>query len=356
MDIGLNGGATPPRLPPAAQHLAVMAAAEEYFAAGWVLVPLLPWSKKAFRREWNHRRNTVTTTAALQGPLSGEAYGGNIGCALQYSRICTVDLDNYEKAVVFFAKHGIDIPALMEAPDSVQSYGGKEGHRKLWFRLPDDVPFLPHVKRDDSDGFELRCATTGGTLTLQDMLPPSIHPDTGEPVRWEGTGDWRQLSVLPASLLSFWRELSQGARGNDAERGGNGCGGTAPAGAPGASERQSAPLVYVRSLLAFIDPGSGYEQWLEVGMAMHANDGSEASLKEWDEWSHRSDKYKPDECEAKWRSFDADRPGGVTLCTLVRAARNGGYSGSPADAKFAQGKSAPSWPRVQVPDEMPAAA
>src|SRR5690606_33096151 len=44
--------------------------------------------------------------------------------------------------------------------------------------------------------FELR----GGRV--QDVLPPSIHPDTQEPYRWEG--DWRALPEIPPALLTVW--------------------------------------------------------------------------------------------------------------------------------------------------------
>lgn len=52
---------------------------------------------------------------------------------------------------------------------------------------------------------ELRCATSDG-LTVQDLLPPSIHPDTGQPYKWGGKGDWRDMPVIPAALLAVWQQ------------------------------------------------------------------------------------------------------------------------------------------------------
>lgn len=51
---------------------------------------------------------------------------------------------------------------------------------------------------------EFRCGTREG-LTVQDTLPPSIHPDTGRPYRWGGKGDWRAIPEIPAALLAVWQ-------------------------------------------------------------------------------------------------------------------------------------------------------
>lgn len=51
---------------------------------------------------------------------------------------------------------------------------------------------------------EFRCGTVDG-LTVQDLLPPSIHPDTGLPYRWGGKGNWRQIPEIPAALLIAWQ-------------------------------------------------------------------------------------------------------------------------------------------------------
>jgi len=52
---------------------------------------------------------------------------------------------------------------------------------------------------------EFRCGTRDG-LTVQDVLPPSIHPDTGQPYKWGGKGNWQAIPVIPASLLAVWQQ------------------------------------------------------------------------------------------------------------------------------------------------------
>ena len=56
---------------------------------------------------------------------------------------------------------------------------------------------------DGATVYELRCATTGG-LTVQDVLPPSIHPETKQPYRWAGAGNWTRLPAIPQALLDLW--------------------------------------------------------------------------------------------------------------------------------------------------------
>ena len=46
-------------------------------------------------------------------------------------------------------------------------------------------------------------------LTVQDVLPPSIHPDTQQPYRWAGRGHWTRLPMVPMQLLDLWRALTE---------------------------------------------------------------------------------------------------------------------------------------------------
>ena len=66
---------------------------------------------------------------------------------------------------------------------------------------------------------------------------------------------------------------------------------------------------------------NNYEDWSAVGMALHAELG-QAGLPLWESWSQRSEKFRPGECERKWRSFKPE--GGVTFATLVHMAKQDG--------------------------------
>lgn len=77
----------------------------------------------------------------------------------------------------------------------------------------------------------------------------------------------------------------------------------------------------VLATLDAIDPRDcDYEEWCDVGMALHA-EGYSAG--DWDAWSSRDHKrYHVGECEKKWKSFDRSR--GITAGTLAHIAKTKG--------------------------------
>ena len=77
----------------------------------------------------------------------------------------------------------------------------------------------------------------------------------------------------------------------------------------------------VLATLDALDPSDcDYQEWCDIGMAIHAEG---MSVSDWDTWSRRDPKrYHPGECEKKWRSFDQER--GITAGTLVHIAKTKG--------------------------------
>lgn len=71
--------------------------------------------------------------------------------------------------------------------------------------------------------------------------------------------------------------------------------------------------------LRAINPDCSYDEWLKVGMALK-HEGADVSA--WDTWSSGGSKYKPGECDKKWKSFQRDD---VTGGTLMHIAREHGY-------------------------------
>ena len=78
----------------------------------------------------------------------------------------------------------------------------------------------------------------------------------------------------------------------------------------------------VEAMLAAI-PASGctYQEWVDVGMALH-HEGLPVSL--WDEWSRNDSRYHAGECERKWRTFGKGSEV-VTLGTVHKMARDHGW-------------------------------
>ena len=72
-------------------------------------------------------------------------------------------------------------------------------------------------------------------------------------------------------------------------------------------------------LLNTIPPDCGYDTWLKVGMALK-HEGASCAV--WDDWSSQGSKYKPGECEKKWKTFNRHD---VTGGTLYHIALQYGY-------------------------------
>lgn len=162
--------------------------------AGWALIPIPRGSKGPKIKGWNKAPNTIRTPKA-----AARLNGHNLGLVHEWSGTCAIDVDDLSEARRWLTGRGINLDDLLAASDAVQIVSGRSNRAKLLYRLAKNVKPLPHRKLADG-ALELRCAG------VQDVLPPSIHPDTGKPYRWHG--DWRKLPTLPPALLSLWRDQS----------------------------------------------------------------------------------------------------------------------------------------------------
>ena len=174
--------------------------ATQYVEHGFALVSIPHGKKGPKKKGWNRRENAITTPKA-----AAKLNGHNIGLLHEWSATCAIDIDNLKRARAFLSKESIDLSDLLIASDAVQIVSGKQNRAKLIYRLPKRVSPLPHRKLADG-ALELRCAG------VQDVLPPSIHPETGKPYTWRG--NWRKLPKLPRSVLSLWRKKG----GNDSSK------------------------------------------------------------------------------------------------------------------------------------------
>ncbi|MCE3602617.1 bifunctional DNA primase/polymerase [Massilia sp. P8910] len=141
-------------------------------------------------------------------PLTVGDHG--LGLIHTLSGTCAIDLDDLTNAEGWFAAKGLDLHDLLHTDDAVQIKSGRANRAKLLYRLPVGLISLDTVKIKNGDGsmmVEFRCASDGGS-GIQDVLPPTVHPDTGRPYEWAGAGDYQSLPSLPASLLALWQSLS----------------------------------------------------------------------------------------------------------------------------------------------------
>lgn len=177
--------------------------AERYIAMGWALTPLRPKSKAPMLAVWNDESKiirTPTAAAAMWG--NGKGYG--LGLVHEFSGTGCIDIDSSEWACVAFAEFGIDINELIYGYPQIE---GRPGHGKALFRMPAGFSTVKLIWPPQHPGekpvvvFELR---SGG---VQDVLPPSIHPDTLAPYAWRpAPWDMDEVPMVPHELLSLWRD------------------------------------------------------------------------------------------------------------------------------------------------------
>ena len=87
----------------------------------------------------------------------------------------------------------------------------------------------------------------------------------------------------------------------------------------------------INEALKHISPDSSYQDWLNVGMALHAWNSS-IGFSIWDSWSKGSSKYKAGVCENHWKTFKSG--GGVTIATLFDYAQKAGYKQQSRKAEY----------------------
>lgn len=94
----------------------------------------------------------------------------------------------------------------------------------------------------------------------------------------------------------------------------------------------------IDAALAVLSPDVPHDDgWLDVGLALHSHDSSEAGRAKWDSWSRTSKRYQDGITSAKWSTFKSD--GGITIRTLFHMADNTGRRWRPDKPKRTNGTS-----------------
>ncbi len=261
-----------------------------YRAIGWRVCCIPAGMKGPTGSGWN----TVGATFIPQGY--------NIGLLHALSGTCALDIDSLHAAQLWLSERGVNLDALLNAPGAVQVVSGREGRAKLLYRLPLPLP-TKKITVKGKTLLEFRCASADGT-SMQDVLPPSLHPDTGQPYQWRG--DYTKLPMIPNELLAVWMSLLT-------ER-------------PAQSSRAEPPPEpdEIASALKSLSPDCDRKTWLEIGMAINSVLPDETGFALWDDWSMVSSKYRPSEMRNQWRSL-RPKEGGITVATLFKHAYEAGW-------------------------------
>jgi hypothetical protein len=165
---------------------------------GMSIVPLAPKSKKPYGSSWITIKDTQQAEDFYR-----EHPDCGIGVNLGESRICSADLDWPEAIEYIEEEFGLKFSELVQDNPTVK---GKQ--LRIMFKLPEDLP-LGYCKLNwvDDKGksrtvFELRASKPEDNR--QDVLPPSIHPDTGQPYEWITSPSKVALKEPPKWLTYLW--------------------------------------------------------------------------------------------------------------------------------------------------------
>ncbi|TLX65088.1 DNA primase [Stutzerimonas nosocomialis] len=203
---------------------------------GLALVPIEPGQKAPKGNGWNKPGGYITDADKAEAFWTKHPTH-NMGVVLGPSRVCSLDVDHVEYCRqvlrdvldVDLDKLAADYPTLV----------GNPARFRIMFRLPEGLEFNRHSltwpNPLDPDGSKHKLATAALKLAretgskdqieamqarqkefapvtvfelragaVQDVLPPSIHPDTGQPYTWRNPPA-DGLPELPSDLVKTWQ-------------------------------------------------------------------------------------------------------------------------------------------------------
>jgi hypothetical protein len=163
---------------------------------GWALVGIPAGSKAPTTFGWQQR--------ATPPEYWVDHPSHNIGLLHSLSGTCALDIDHMAHTRLICEALNIDLDAILASAPRIV---GRPDRGKVLFRVPDGVDLTTRKISWPVEGdprkteviFELRAGS------VQDVLPPSIHPDTGNAYHWAGVAP-EDIGPVPDQLLTIWTE------------------------------------------------------------------------------------------------------------------------------------------------------
>ena len=302
----------------------------ELVVLGAALHWLHPESKRPIGNDWSQKpRADLDKLSRTYEP------GNNVGLRLGkpsltpsgFLQVIDLDIRNDSKAgearfaLLELCPNADDLPTVQSGsgglsrhfyfvspePLSSRKLAKSEGFTMVW-----DETKGRDVKKTD---WEIELLGTG----KQVVLPPSIHPDTGQAYEWlkpiaQQDLEWEGLGP-EIDLTPFKRAEPKPVDTGDpiiAELLG-------PIG-PRASFKD------IRAALEFIGDHDDRDNWLRIGAALHHWDnGGDSGYQLWCEWSEQSEKFDSKDQARTWKSLGRSRGPRVTVASIFAMAREGGW-------------------------------
>jgi len=247
----------------------------DYFAKGVIIipenisgVPLVSWKGKTLSLEFLRSAEKIDCN---YGVLTGEISG-----------VIGLDIDTNDPVIIgkIEQRAGISPVKRIGSKGYCAFYKYNDEGNKSW-RINGKV--VAEIK------------SNGGKMTI----PPSIHRTTKKPYYWVNEADslLNRINDLPLLKANFFQEM--------------------------ANLFEGAKQVEVGELMSYIPFPTNYDDWIQVGMALHnATHGKRMDL--WDAWSRGGESYKgTNDLKTHWNSFRSN--GGYTIGSLIMWAKEGGY-------------------------------
>lgn len=321
---------------PSSHDTAVLEAIAPLREAGFALHWLHPRQKRPIGDDWQNR--PVPTLEQLR---SSHRAGNNIGVRLgEPSKMASggfLHVIDADIRVADLAEEAWDalralLPGLQldSLPSVISGSGGASRH----LYLVSDKPFFSkrllvsegkhrRERLDSKTGEKKQVWSYDWEIELfgtgkQVALPPSIHPDSGQPYIWEQEFDFSLLDLGLGPFISSAEIEATGVVTTETF----------------AFETRE-PLEFkpgqLEAEIALIDVSElHYDDWIRLGQALHHQfGGQEVGWELWLQHTRRSTKYDGDDrtMRKKWRSFGRYRGQPVTMATIRQWA---------ADARAAQ--------------------
>lgn len=166
--------------------------------------------KKKFSNADGWQNKTLNTPEDARSYYEENPHA-NMGVLLESPGFCSLDIDCIESTRIVFEEMGIALDELIANNPTIQ--GNAATGCRIMFKQPADgvgyakLSWPQQSNRKKSYAvFELRGSCDG--KARQDVLPPSIHPDTNMPYVWltEPAVSAAEWPEPPAWLLVLWRE------------------------------------------------------------------------------------------------------------------------------------------------------
>lgn len=302
----------------------VLSEIEPLCEAGFALHWLHPKEKRPIGEDWSTK-----PIATLDQLRRRHSPGNNLGVRLGFllnggGYLYVIDLDIRDEAFAADAHAKLDdlFPSIADSvPSVISGSGGASRHyyfvsdkqfpskklaRSETFKMVHDDKLGRDVKKRD---WEIELFGFG----KQVAMPPSIHPDTGEPYRWERPIDFDLLPLGLFPRVSAARLEELGA--SDLAEAADSLELKPPL---GLDEDEAAEILEALPLEEYCEDRDG---WLTVGMALHHEfGGDDVGFDLWCDFSRQSTKFDEKDQRIVWNSFRA-KPNSVRMATLKAVAR-----------------------------------